>query len=399
MSNDERYEARLRRLGRALYILSAALGVAELGITSRAGEWLSYSQLGQLGALYTAALLIGISVAPAFRNPRVATYVSVLLSALPVIGIGAVLVTQPAEHVFGLVRILWPLSAIGAGILDNVQTSLGVVRRSRGRHDAVAMLGMRHFGTLCASLASYAAVAGHVSAGIQYVWFGIALVLPMLLARALPKTAPKPQQDDARHGTRSALVLVVMGLFAAAAVLPVSLTWAWAEPVMRELHAGPQAASYTLMAFVVAQGLSCLVYFALSGRLQSRSLGVIGLCIAGIGVGLLAFVVFRGSVLEADLARNLAAAGMAAFGWGVAPLPMVVMGRVSTLPLKLSMSSRLSRTVLVQASLVAGGNYLFGLVAGRFTGFDAYVATAAICVGALLLCMRLLPSTKKRASA
>jgi hypothetical protein len=398
MSNDERHEARLRRLGRVLYILSAALGVAELGITSRAGEWLSYSQLGQLGALYTAALLIGISVAPAFRNPRTATYLSVLLSALPVVGIGAVLVTQPPEHVFGMVRILWPLSAIGAGILDNVQTSLGVVRRSRGRHDAVAMLGMRHFGTLCASLASYAAVAGHVSAGVQYVWFGIALLLPVLLGRALPKSAPKPK-DVAQHGTRSALVLVVMGIFAAAAVLPVSLTWAWAEPVMRELHAGPHAASYTLMAFVVAQGLSCLVYFGLSGKLQPRTLAVIGLCIAGIGVGLLAFVVVRGSVLDADLARNLAAAGMAAFGWGVAPLPMVVMGRVSTLPLKLSMSSRLSRTVLVQASLVAGGNYLFGSVASRFSGFDAYVVTAAICVGALLLCLRLLSDHNKRASA
>ena len=320
-----------------------------------------------------------------------------LLSALPVVGIGAVLVTQQPEDVFGWVRWLWPVSAIGAGILDNVQTSLGVVRRSRGRHDAVAMLGMRHFGTLCASLASYAAVAGHVSAGVQYVWFGIALLLPVLLIGALPKNAPKPT-DDARHGTRSALVLVVMGIFAAAAVLPVSLTWAWAEPVMRELHAGAHAASYTLMAFVVAQGLSCLVYFGLSGRLQARTLAFVGLGIAGSGVAVLAFVVFRGSALEADLARNLVAIGMAAFGWGVAPLPMVVMGRVSTLPLKLTMSSRLSRTVLVQASLVAVGNYVFGQVAGAFSGFGAYVTTAGICVGALLLCMRLLPSTK-RASA
>ena len=63
------------------------------------------------------------------------------------------------------------------------------------------------------------------------------------------------------------------------------------------------------------------------------------------------------------------------------------------------MSSRLSRTVLVQASLVAAGNYVFGIVADRFTGFGTYVATAAICVGALLLSMRLLESPKKRTSA
>jgi hypothetical protein len=399
MNKNETPGAHMRRLGRILYLLSLVLGVAELGIVSRAGEWLGYAQLGQLGSFYTAALFVGVMVAPLIRNLRVATVISVLLSALPVAGIGATLLMAiPPERVFGIVLVLWPLSAVGAGILDNVQSSLGVLHKTQGRNDAVAMLAMRHVGTLGASILTLAAVSANVSAGVQYIVVGAFLVVPVLVGRAMPHHSATKVNEVPREvtGRRPASFLLVMGAFAAAAVLPVSLTWAWAEPVMRELHADPHIATFALMAFVIAQGIACVVYFKRSAKHAARKLVLGGLWIAAIGVGLLALTVVqtRSPFLSDDVSLVVVMAGFALFGWGVAPLPMVVMGRVSELPMKLSTRQRISRTVLVQCALVAGGNQLFGVLASQFSGVITYVGTAVVCVGALLLCMRLLPATK-----
>ncbi len=393
-----------RRLGRILYVLAFALGVAELGIASRAGEWLNYSQLGQLATFYTVSLLIGVTIAPAIRSPRVATVVGVLLSALPIIGIGYAVATLPSDEIFSVVLVLWSLSGAGSGIVDNTQSSSAVHHSTRGREDSVNMLAIRHMGTLGASLLSLVLVGRGIDASFQYMFLGAVLLVPAVLGRwmpgAAPRTTPAAEAAGAHANYQSVWMLPVMGFFAAAGVLPVSLTWTWAEPVMRELKADASLASLTLTIFVIAQGAACVVYFLRSRKHDGRRLVVGGLWIAALGVVLLgvSLIQARTPFLAADQGRYVAMAGMALFGWGVAPLPMVVMNRVGRLRLRMGTRLRIALAVIVQCLIVAGANYAFGNLAGLFTGFGAYVAAATICVGALLLCLRLL-ATQKRASA
>ena len=412
MSTQQPTEAiRYRRLGLLLFILAGALGMAELGIMSRGGEWVSYTQLGRLNFFYPLALLAGVMIAPWLRlSLKATTTVSIVLAAVPIIGIGAALLTLPRSEVFVVVAVLWPLSGVAAGILDNAQSSQAMVYSTRGRSDAVAMLAARHGGTLAASGFSTAAVALHMLPGWQYAILGAVLLLPALLTLKAPNVERPPVTEEAGSvgteearpaGTQSAWVLVLMGFLMMAAVLPVSVTWSWAEPLMKELHTGPQLASWTLTGFVVAQGIACFVYFKRSERKQARGLVLGGLWIAAVGVALLvaAVVQVHEHYVPIAVGQAFAAAGMAAFGWGVGPLPMVVMIRVGALPLKLDMSHRNSRTVIIQCLLVAIGNLVFGQVAAGLTAFDAYAVTAALCVGALMLCMPLLsPKPHKLAS-
>src|SRR4051812_8291140 len=54
----------LPTLGRILRMWALFLGIADLAILARVGAWLDYDDIGTLGACYTAALVLGVALAP-----------------------------------------------------------------------------------------------------------------------------------------------------------------------------------------------------------------------------------------------------------------------------------------------------------------------------------------------
>jgi hypothetical protein len=382
-------EYKMRRLGRVLHMLAWVLGVAELGIMSRAGEWLEYEQLGTLGFVYFLGLFAGVVIGP--RVPmRTANVVglSVLMAAIPIIGIGLLLegVFSPST-MFTTVCILWASSGAGAGILDNAQSSLAVNYSTRGGTSSVAMLGTRHLGTLSASAATAVAISYGFEVGWHYVLLGALLILPILGRGAVPdvhRTEP-PAPSGGRNV--SALVLLPLGLYLSASVLPISASWAWINPIMRELKASEFLSASALSAFVIAQAIASYVYFSRSRKHNVSRLVRGGLVIAALGVAAVVLAVTH--VLPAESVNYAAWGGFALLGWGVAPLPMVVFQAANRLPMKVRITSRVSVISATQCLVVAAGNYGLGRLAELWTGVQAFTVMSVACVVILFIGMGL----------
>jgi hypothetical protein len=380
---------KMRRLGRVLHMLAWVLGVAELGIMSRAGEWLEYEQLGTLGFVYFLGLFAGVVIGP--RVPmRTANVVglSVLMAAIPIIGIGLLLegVFSPST-MFTTVCILWASSGAGAGILDNAQSSLAVNYSTRGGTSSVAMLGTRHLGTLSASAATAVAISYGFEVGWHYVLLGALLILPILGRGAVPdvhRTEP-PAPSGGRNV--SALVLLPLGLYLSASVLPISASWAWINPIMRELKASEFLSASALSAFVIAQAIASYVYFSRSRKHNVSRLVRGGLVIAALGVAAVVLAVTH--VLPAESVNYAAWGGFALLGWGVAPLPMVVFQAANRLPMKVRITSRVSVISATQCLVVAAGNYGLGRLAELWTGVQAFTVMSVACVVILFIGMGL----------
>jgi hypothetical protein len=383
-----------QRLGRILHWLAWVLGVAELGIMSRAGEWLGYEQIGTLGFVYFLALMAGVVIGP--RLPMHTANVvglSVLLAALPIVGIGLLVqgVIAP-KAMFTTVCVLWAASGAGAGMLDNAQSSAAVNYSPRGGTSSVAMLGTRHLGTLSASAATAVAVTYGIDVGWHYVALGAILIVPFLGRRAVPDVH-RTDVGVAAPGGRSvsAWVLFPMGLYLTASVLPISASWAWINPIMRELHAPDILSASALSVFVVAQAIASFVYYRRSLKHSASRLVRGGLVVSAVGVVALVLVVTHGKVqiLPAEWLNYVAWGAFALIGWGVAPLPMVVAQAANRLPMKLRITSRISRMVALQCLLVAAGNYALGRLAELWTGAQAYAAMSVMCVVILFLGIRI----------
>lgn len=387
MSNNP--SPRVKRLGRVLYRLAWVLGVAELGIMSRAAEWLEYEQVGTLGFLYFLGLLGGVLIAP--RLPmRSSTLLglSVLVAALPIVGIGVLLSgALGIAWTFSTICALWAVSGMGAGMLDNAHNAQSVNFSTRGRTNSVAMLGVRHLGTLSASAITAVAVSNGIGVGWHYIALGAVLVLPILGVRHVPNLS-HATGDDSR-GNRSPSVLVVLGLFLSAAVLPISASWAYINPVMiDELQAPGLWGTSALSAFVLAQAIACFVYFKRSLKHDASRLVRGGIVLAGIGAAALVLVVAH--LVPAESAHIVAYAGFVLLGWGIAPLPMVIFQRANALPLRMKVTTRLSLISAQQCVLVALGNLALGRAAQAWGGENAFAATCGLCVALMLASFRLI---------
>jgi hypothetical protein len=382
------------RLGRVLHWLAWVLGMAELGIMSRAGEWLDYEQIGTLGFVYFLGLFAGVVIGP--RVPMQTANVvalGVLLAAVPIVGIGLLLEGVIAPSVmFTIVCVLWASSGAGAGIVDNAQSSLAVnYYTTRGGTSSVAMLGTRHLGTLSASAATAVAVSYGFEVGWHYVVLGAILILPVLGRGAVPDVHRTNVVSESSGPNVSAWILLPLGLYLSASVLPISASWAWINPIMRELQASEILGASALSAFVISQAIASYVYFTRSKKHDASRLVRGGLVIAALGVIAVVLVVARGTVqiLPAGWLNYAAWAGFVLIGWGVAPLPMVVFQAANRLPMRVRITSRVSVVSAVQCLVVAAGNYGLGRLADLWTGAQAFAAMSVACVAVLFLGMGL----------
>jgi hypothetical protein len=382
---DQSDAAAMRRLGLVLYALAFALGIAELGVMRRASEWLSYEEIGTLGGVYTIALACGFAMAPALRvRSAVLIGASGLVSAVPIIGMGLVLVGVAPRGGFVPAAVLWALSGFGAGVQDTGWAAQSSTFSTRERVDGVAMLAVRFGGILFVSLVTAVAVATGVSVGWEYVGLGVVLLVPLLGVHYIPEpraTAVSENMTVARFWA-----LPAMGAYMAAAVLPTSVGFAWIPPIMAELHGSSGLASIVTSAFVGVETVACVVYFNRS-RTPAARLVLEGGIVATVGVILLVLAALHGhrALVSAGWGQAFAAIGFALLGWGVSPLPGVVQRVASQLTSKWGLVARMAMMVVLQCILVGLCNLLFGQLAELWTAATAYAITAVLCVACLFI--------------
>ena len=372
------------------------LGWVDVVLVSRAGEYLGYSELGTVLAFSTGALVIGIAVAPLVPLAvKPSLVLAGLLTVVSIVGIAATLVGLPKAMIYVVVLSVWCLTSFASGIIDNASGALAIRVSTGGRADAVLLLGIRRTGALIASVFTTYAVSQHLSPAWHYTVVGVLLLIPVLMTAVMPDVATQSTAAQSRttgvgSTAKQFWILVLMGAFLAAAVMPTLLSLAWASPLMKELHASDSFATYGTLVFLASQVVACFAYYARSGKRKMHELVPAGLWVSVVGVVLLAATVLQVHLqfMSPAAGQWLALAGIAVFGWGIAPVPFAILIYVGELQLRWNNRVRTAVAVVIQCGLMAFGNWAFGLAAEAFSAIDAYPVVALLCIVALLIGMQ-----------
>jgi hypothetical protein len=398
-----------RLAGFILAMWGFALGLSDLAVFARVDDWLDRGDIGTLSACYTGALILGVALTPllSFGFKR-SMLLGGVLSALPVGAIGLGIEYLPKSLLLVVACVLFGLSALGSGIVDNTQLSRAVKHSTGGKPDAIRIFGIRRMGALLAGIAAAITVGLHMSAAMHYVVLAVILLVPVvvtLVTPDLPETEPDNKPEPVQEpvpvpvtakvsGLRMWWVVVCMGALVAASMQLVLLMWSYGVSIMKEeLHAGQTLALAAPIFFAAVQGVSCFTFYGRFGTRPTRSLVLSGLRISTAGTAVLIAAAALAHLPSHDrlpvwMAQALVLGGLALLGWGIGSLPLTIMGHVTDLPLKLSHGARMSLTVVVQCILMTMVNKGFGYATGEFGAFDLFVVAAVLCMAGLMFGMR-----------